>query len=248
MLESTIALLQTALVFLVGLTIRALIAVAIIAAIALPIAGVLMAWKGLQRLGERASGLRRVGHLRWRHGNYYAPGHLWVRPSGAASVRIGLDDVAQRVLPEIDDVTLPAEGTVVKKGDVLGLIRCFNGTVPLRAPLGGVIAAVNSAVRRTPSLLHQDPYRRAWLVDVRTDGSEHTSLPSGRRARAWLAREDERLTQFLEHQLGIAAADGGELMVPPHRLLSPEQWEAVMQGFLAEDGRTGEMPNEKCEM
>ena len=75
---------------------------AIIAAIALPIAGVLLAWQGLQRLGDRASGLGRVGHLRWRRGNYYSLGHLWLRPQGAARVRIGLDDVAQRVLPEID--------------------------------------------------------------------------------------------------------------------------------------------------
>jgi glycine cleavage system H protein len=235
MLDSIIAVLQIALVFLVGLTVRALIAVAIIAAIALPIAGVLLAWQGVQRLGERASGLGRVGHLRWRRGNYYSPGHLWLRPRHAATVRIGLDDVAQRVLPEIDAVTMPAMGAAVKKGDVLGLIRCFNGTVPLRAPIAGVIAAVNDAVCRTPSLLHADPYRRAWLVEMRTDGGEHTALPSGRRARAWLAREDQRLTQFLEHQLGIAAADGGELMVPPHRLLTAAQWDAVVRGFLTED-------------
>ena len=213
--------------------IRALAAVAIIAAIALPIVGVLLAWQGLQRLGDRASGLRRVGHLRWRRGNYYSPGHLWLQPRGGACVRIGLDDVAQRVLPEIEAVTVPAKGTAVRKGDVLALIRCFSGTVPLRSPVAGVIGAVNDAVRRSPSLLHADPYRRAWLVDVRAVGSEHESLPYGIRARAWLAGEDERLTEFLEHQLGIAAADGGELTVPPHRLLSPEQWDAVRRGFLA---------------
>jgi glycine cleavage system H protein len=238
MLESTIALLQTALVFVAGLTVRALIAVAIIAAVALPIAGVLLAWKGLQRLGDRASGLGRVGHLRWRRGDHYATSHLWVRPRSAGRLRIGLDDVAQRVLPDIEAVTLSTAGTAVKKGDVLGLIRCFNGTVPLRAPIAGVIAAVNDAVRRTPSLLHADPYRRAWLVEVRADGTDYQSLPSGRHARAWLAREDQRLTSFLEHQLGVAAADGGELMVPPHRLLSPAQWDAVIREFLTEDQRT----------
>ena len=235
MLESTIALLQTALVFIAGLAIRALVAVTIIAAIALPIAGLLLAWKGVQRLGERASGLGRVGHLRWRRGNYYSPSHLWLRPRAAGHVRIGLDDVAQRVLPEIDNVTLTAAGTTVRKGDAIGLIRCFSGTVQLRAPLAGVVASVNDAVRRTPSLLHSDPYRRAWLVEVQAADSSHESLPSGRRARAWLAREDARLTDFLEHQLGIAAADGGELMVPPHRLLSPAQWDAVMRGFLTEE-------------
>lgn len=242
MLESTIALLQTALVFLAGLGIRALIAVAIIAAIALPIAGALLAWQGIRRLSEGATGLARVGHLRWRRGNYYSPDHLWVRPRGIGRVRIGLDDVAQRVLPEIDGVTLAAAGTTVQKGDVIGVIRCFNGTVPLRSPLSGMVAAANAAVARTPSLVHADPYRRAWLLDVRADGAEHQSLPAGRRARAWLAREDERLTDFLEHQLGIAAADGGELMVPPHRLLSDAQWQKVVEGFLTGRGTDEEEP------
>jgi glycine cleavage system H lipoate-binding protein len=235
MLESAIALSQAVLVFVIGLVLRAAIAVAIIAAIALPIAGLLLAWRGARRLGDRASGLGQVGHLRWRRGNYYTPGHLWLRPRSAGRLRIGLDDVAQRVLPEVDEVTLPAAGTVLKKGDVLGLIRCFNGAVALRAPVAGVVAAVNEAVREVPALLHRDPYRRAWLVDVRPDGSDHTRLPSGRQARAWLAREDDRLTCFLEHQLGIAAADGGEAMVPPHRLLSPEQWDAVLKGFLSDE-------------
>ena len=61
MLESAIALLQAVLVFVVGLVLRVAIAVAIIAAIALPIAGLLLAWRGAQRLGERASGLGQVG-------------------------------------------------------------------------------------------------------------------------------------------------------------------------------------------
>jgi glycine cleavage system H protein len=239
-LESTIALLQTALVFIAGLAIRALVAVAVVAAIALPIAAVLLAWKGIQPLRDRASGLGHVGHLRWRRGNYYSPNHLWLRPRAAGTVRVGLDDVAQRVLPEIDVVTLPAAGTAVHKRDVIGLIRCFNGTVALQSPLAGVVTAVNEAVRRRPSLLHADPYRRAWLVDVRTQHDPaHESLPTGKHARAWLAREDERLTHFLEHQLGIAAADGGELMMPPHRLLSPAQWEALTRAFL-----TGEMPGQ----
>jgi glycine cleavage system H lipoate-binding protein len=198
----------------------------------------------VRRLGEGATGLRRVGHLRWRHGNYYAPGHLWIRQL-AGRLRVGLDDVAQRILPEIDTVTLPSPGTALKKGDVIGLIRSFSGTVALRAPVPGLVIAVNPAVQRTPSLLHADPYRRAWLVEVAPEGSEYRALPSGRRARAWLAREDGRLTDFFEHQLGIAAADGGELMVPPHRLLSAEQWAAVTREFLGDDQPAAGNPEDR---
>jgi len=237
MLESVIALLQSALVFLVGLMLRAVIGLVIIAAVALPIAGLLLAWRGVRQLSEDAIGLRRVGHVRWRRGNYYTPGHLWLRPHGHDTLRVGIDDVAQRVLPEVEVLTLPWRGTALKKGDVLASIRCFNGTVRLRSPLAGVVAAVNDAPCRTPAVLHKDPYRRGWLVEMEPDTREHTRLPSGRSARDWIAREDARLCDFLERQLGIAAADGGDLMVPPHRLLTRSQWDAVTRGFLDAESR-----------
>jgi glycine cleavage system H lipoate-binding protein len=224
--------LSGAVIFVLGLLVRALIAALILAAIVVPIAVALYAWEWLTRAADRASGLQRVGHVRWRRGLYYTPGHLWLQRRRDDNVRIGVDDVAQRVLPEIAAVTLPQEGAAVSKGDALGSIRCFDGTVVLRAPVTGIVQAVNRRLLRAPSLLHRDPYRRAWLVEMRPKDTKYQELPAGDRARTWLATEDQRLTEFLEHQLGVAAADGGELMVPPQRLLSPEQWDAVRKGFL----------------
>jgi hypothetical protein len=67
---------------------------------------------------------------------------------------------------------------------------------------------------------------------MKPTGRDYQALPTDERAREWIAKEDRRLTEFLENQLGVAAADGGELMVPPHRLLTPSQWQAVREGFL----------------
>ena len=64
MLEPAIALLQAVLVFVVGFVLRAAVALAIIAAIALPIEAVLLASRAVWRLAERASGLGQTGHLR----------------------------------------------------------------------------------------------------------------------------------------------------------------------------------------
>ncbi len=231
-MDTIIHVLTPPFIFVAGLIVRALLALLVLAAIVVPIAAVLVAANWVMRAIDRAAGLQTIGHVRWRRGCYYTPGHLWVRARGEDTVRIGVDDVAQRVLPEIAQVALPARGEVLARGAVIGRITCADSTVVLRTPVAGTVAAVNHRLVSRPSLLHRDPYRRAWLVDVQPTARDYQALPSDERAREWIAKEDRRLTEFLEQQLGVAAADGGELMVPPHRLLTPSQWEAVREGFL----------------
>lgn len=231
-MDTIIEMLTPPVVFIAGLVVRALLAILVLAAIVVPIAAVLLAATWVMRGIDRATGVQKVGHVRWRRGCYYTPGHLWLRAHGEQGVRIGVDDVGQRVLPEIAQVSLPAEGAALARGEVIGSITCATGTVVLRTPVAGTVAAVNRKLMKTPSLLHRDPYRRAWLVEMRPTAQDYRSLPTDENAREWIAKEDRRLTEFLEHQLGVAAADGGELMVPPHRLLTPSQWEAVREGFL----------------
>lgn len=231
-MDTIIQVLTPPVIFIAGLIVRALVAILVLAVIVVPIAAVLMAATWVMRGIDRATGVQKVGHVRWRRGCYYTPGHLWLRARGTDAVRIGVDDVAQRVLPEIAQVSLATEGESLARGQVIGSITCADGTVVLRTPVAGTVAAVNRRLMKTPSLLHRDPYRRAWLVEMRPAGRDYQVLPRDDRAREWIAKEDRRLTEFLEHQLGVAAADGGELMVPPHRLLTPSQWEAVREGFL----------------
>lgn len=232
MLETAIAWLATVAVALVGLVARALLAVFIIGALVVPLALIVIGWEQGRRLANRLAGLRRVGHVFQRAGCYYSPGHLWLRPRRAGAVRVGVDDVAHRVLPDIGSIRLAAEGTHLDAGDPLARIDCASGTVTLRAPVGGTVASVNGRLERQPALLHADPYRRAWLVDLRPDDRGYEELPSGEEARRWLTIEDARLTDFFERELGIAAADGGELILPPRALLTPEQWQAARAAFL----------------
>jgi glycine cleavage system H lipoate-binding protein len=233
MLEAAISVISALGILAVGLLARALVALAILGAFALPIVLSVYAWVALTSWWEQSAGRDKVGHLRWRRGVYYAPGHLWLRPEGLARVRVGVDDVAQRVLPDIASVQLAERGTLVKKGEPIGQIRCEDDTVVvLRAPIAGVIGAVNTRVAVLPSLLHRDPYGRGWLVELKPKDRDYESWPVNDAAKVWLAREDTRLTRFFEQELGIAAADGGELVLPPHKLLTAPQWAAVRAGFL----------------
>jgi glycine cleavage system H protein len=238
MLESAIAGVATLAVVVIGLVVRALLAVLVIGALLVPLALLVLGWAWGGRLADRAAGLQRLGHVRWRRGCYYTPGHLWLRPRPAGAVRLGLDDIAHRVLPDIGSVRLPMPGERLDAGDTLGQIHCSSGVVTLRAPVSGIVEKVNERLAERPSLLHADPYRRAWLVEMEPRDDGYRTLPTGEPARRWLAQEDARLTEFFEHQLGIAAADGGELIVPPHTLLTPEQWQAARSAFIESEATT----------
>ena len=83
-----------------------------------------------------------------------------------------------------------------------------------------------------PARLHNDPYAGGWLYAVEPEDTAYTRLPYGDESRPWFSREAIRLSQFLEHQLGMAAADGGELVAPGPSLLTESQWEEMTQTFL----------------
>jgi glycine cleavage system H protein len=232
MLEQASGWLAPVAILIAGLVIRALLFAGILIIVGVPIVAALFGWQGVVWLADRAAGIRQVGHLRWREGCYYAPAHLWLRQRGENQVRVGIDDVAQRVLPGILTVGLPPLGTVVARGDPIGNLCFADEVVTLRSPVGGTIRAVNERVVQQPDLLHRDPYRRAWLVEVRPSELSYLQLPIADRARAWLADEGRRLTELMEGQCGIAAADGGELAVAPKHVLTPAQWRQIRSSLL----------------
>jgi hypothetical protein len=111
-------------------------------------------------------------------------------------------------------------------------VACGARTVIIPSPVTGTVVAVNSAVSRRPSLVESSPYGRGWLFSVRPASDTYRSFPTGAVARAWFHADETRLAHFLEGELGLAAADGGELVLPPPALLSEDQWHRAVSSFL----------------
>jgi glycine cleavage system H lipoate-binding protein len=198
----------------------------------------LFGWYWLTQVYDGLVGIRRVGHLRWRPDSYYTTGHLWLRPMSRQTVRVGVDDIAQRVLPDVESITLAQAGTCVRRGEPIAQLEWGRGHVAvLRAPVAGTIAAANPRLVHTPALLHRDPYRRGWVVDITPQEDRFDRFVAQGAAWAWLATEERRLTGQFEGALGMAAADGGELMHTPPETLTEDQWSAIRAAFLEpEDG------------
>jgi glycine cleavage system H lipoate-binding protein len=161
-----------------------------------------------------------------------APNHTWIEPRGADRLTVGIDEVAERLLPSATAVELPRPGMVVHRGDPIVVIRAGKRAVRIGAPVDGTIAAVNGRLRRSPGLVKDEPYGGGWLFSITPSGEGWKELPGGLRADAWMLSERRRLARFVEDELGMAAADGGELVAPAPVLLGEDAWKRVVAAFL----------------
>ena len=231
-MDTLFGVLQSAAVLIAGLSIRLGLLLIVLAVLSVPVFLFLTGLKGVDALRRRLDGVMRVGGLFWRKNVYYAPGHTWLRQTGARRLTVGVDDLVQRLFQGPIGVKLPAPGTSVRAGEAVGEIRMPGRRASLVSPVSGMVMGVNEAVREDPSLLHRDPYSRGWLFSVTPFDSEYQKLPNGEMTRTWLRDEGTRLSRFFDAQLHVAAADGGEFVTPPSALLSDQQWRQLTCEFL----------------
>jgi glycine cleavage system H lipoate-binding protein len=219
-------------VFLAGLVARVGVFVVMLAVLVLPALAAALILRAVAARRERVLGLRRVAGLSFRPDVHYAPGHTWLRRRSGGGVEIGVDDLAERLLPSVTAVELPSPGTVLARGDTLAVLHGGGRAVTIPAPVAGTVAGVNAAALRDPGLVKREGYGRGWLAVVTPADESFVELPRGDAAEGWLRRESARWNRFLEQQLGFAAADGGELIAPAPWLVGEEGWRTLVAEFL----------------
>ncbi len=231
-MDALLSIISSIGIFLAGLVVR----FGLLAAVLVILTLVFLAGLGVVRLVAWARrsvlGLGVADGVSWKRKGYYAPGHTWVESLSGQALRLGFDDLGQKVLGHVTAITLPAPGTKLKEGQPLTEIACGNNHAVIPSPVGGTVVAINDSVIRDPGLIHRDPYRRGWLVSLDAENTAYTRWPWGEAARRWLREESVRLTRFLEQELQLHAADGGELTAPGATFLDAQQWRAMVQSFL----------------
>ncbi|HUL61058.1 MAG TPA: glycine cleavage system protein H [Anaeromyxobacteraceae bacterium] len=184
------------------------------------------AWADRRARDEKADGLA------YRRGAWYAPNHTWLATRGPGELKVGLDDLARRILPSATAVELPRPGLRFRRGDPIAVVSAGKHTVHVAAPVDGTVVDVNSRVKRDPALVRRDPYGGGWLFSIAPVDAEYVKLPQGNEAVSWLRSEKVRLTRFVEDELGFAAADGGEAPPAAPATLGEEGWRKVVFSFL----------------
>jgi hypothetical protein len=112
------------------------------------------------------------------------------------------------------------------------VVRAGGRTIRVLAPIDGTIVDGNGAVRRDPGLVKREPYGRGWLFGIAPADGSYLTFPHDGDGGGWLRRERERLDRYVEQELGLAAADGGELPPPVPSTLGEEGWRKVLATFL----------------
>jgi glycine cleavage system H protein len=106
----------------------------------------------------------------------YSTDHEWVRLDGDR-VRVGITDYAQDALGDVVFVDLPAAGTELAAGGVLGEVESTKSVSEIYAPVAGTVAAVNRALADAPERLNEDPYGEGWICEIEpTDPSSLDTL------------------------------------------------------------------------
>ncbi|MBW1638505.1 glycine cleavage system protein GcvH [Microbacterium resistens] len=117
----------------------------------------------------------------------YSEEHEWVAAEGTTAT-VGITDYAADKLGDVVFVELPAVGTEITAGSVVGEIESTKSVGELYAPVAGTVVAVNEAVVDDPSLVNAAPFEGGWLlklevadgaVDALMDRAAYVALTEG---------------------------------------------------------------------
>lgn len=222
-------------IFLAGLVVRFGLLVAVLLILTIVFLVGLGVVRLVASLRRSVLGLGVADGVSWKRKGYYAPGHTWVESLSGQAIRVGFDDLGQKVLGHVTAITLPAPGTKLKEGDPLTQVACGDKHAIIPSPISGTVVAINDSVIHDPKLIHRDPYRRGWLISLDAANTAYTRLPWGDAAKRWLREESVRLSRFLEQELQLHAADGGEFTAPGTSFLDAQQWRTMVKSFLKAD-------------
>jgi glycine cleavage system H lipoate-binding protein len=224
--------LQASGIFLAGLLVRLLFFLAVLAAVLAPILIVYAMVRGVLALRRRQQGMEDVEGLALATRRFFTKGHAWLKAGLGGGLTVGLDDLAQRLFPQMALVELPRRGTFLREGEPAVRLRSNGRDAFLPAPVSGRVVSVNGRLARKPGLLNASPYGAGWLFTVEPASTSFRDLPTGPGARDWFRGEEVRLRHVLEGELGFAAADGGELIEHPMNVLPEDRWGSVVTSFL----------------
>jgi glycine cleavage system H protein len=101
----------------------------------------------------------------------YTAEHEWVSIDGDIAT-VGITAYAADKLGDVVYVDLPAVGSELSGGTVVGEIESTKSVGELFAPIDGTVTEVNEAVVDAPDLVNSEPFGAGWLLRVR-----YTELP-----------------------------------------------------------------------
>jgi glycine cleavage system H protein len=186
-----------------------------------------------------------VPGLRFSRAGFYDLSHLWVRVEGGGTARVGMDDLARRLLGRVREIRVPALGTTIRRGQKVLSFSGDAGEIVLPSPVGGTILARNEELLADPGKLQTSAHPEAWFVRTRPSHLQNdlSGLLYGRRVATWLRAELEKVRIRLLEGQAVAVGtlpDGGT--IDPAIL---DQIDSRLRRLLVEDLLLGSTQDQK---
>lgn len=180
---------------------------------------------------------RIAGPHRMPPGMFLHPSHLWLTVDPQGRVRVGLDELAQRLLGPIQGVRFQSPGQRIARGDTLFSVQIGDAEIPITSPVSGILEMTQIPANGATG---SDP--ESWLCSLQPErlGEEIRPLRIAEDAASWLTSEFARLRETL-HGLRLSPAmatlpDGGEPADGLLRFLDGPGRDTVVHSFFVREG------------
>jgi glycine cleavage system H protein len=178
--------------------------------------------------------LSHVGGFRIPKSLRYHPGHGWVMNERRNLARVGVDDLAAKVLGPVERIQLPAPGRWVRQGQRAFSFFRDGQKVEMSSPVEGEVLQVNQELLKNPGRLQDDPYGEGWLMTVHVPDEEdvHRNLMPKNLVTSWIQEAADRLYARQPQLAGPAMAEGGEPVRDLTAALPPGSWKELAEEIL----------------
>lgn len=163
---------------------------------------------------------------------YYHNGHGWAKLKEKGEVIVGLDDLTQKVMGNIEEIEVPPLGRKLNQGEVAWKIRHGKRQLKQLAPLGGIVVEVNERLKKDPTLVNRSPYEEGWILKIKPEalGEEILGLMDSFQIKIYFDEMKAKLrSSFNNEALGTVYGDGEEVITGASDKLDEKWWKILVK-------------------
>jgi len=168
---------------------------------------------------DNAASARAHFHDLPQEGYLYSRNHWWARRIAPAAFRLGIEEGLAVALQEVRGIVFPSLQQQLREGQTCVWVILDGGTVPLEAPMGGVVRTLNFDLQSKPHWIGLHPFQEGWLFEMEAENAD--AVPADLMAAAeagpkYKGDQNRFLTSLTgairgkRTQVGLTLADGGE--------------------------------------
>lgn len=184
------------------------------------------------------AGQVRPGEFSIPGGVLISQGHCWAALSPEGVVKVGMDDLAKKLIGRVERLDPLKVGTAVKAGQPLFSVHQASRQIQFCAPVSGRVTAINQTLVGNTAKLDATPYHPQWIAAIEADNldAEISALKIGKSAEA-LFQDD--IGRFLEFARRVArpptagAPADSTLCLGAFEGLTDEQWAQAAREFFS---------------